>query len=57
MIDDSGTEGQVGRHGIAVVNGPEGDDLGWLSIDWQQVEGDVLRPPTESPDRLKSGMA
>ncbi len=43
MIDDSGTEGQVGRHGIAVVNGPEGDDLDWLSIDWQHVEGDVQR--------------
>jgi RNA-directed DNA polymerase len=38
-----GTEGQVGRHGAAVVNGPEGDDLDWLSIDWQQVEDDVRR--------------
>jgi RNA-directed DNA polymerase len=26
-----------------VVNGPEGDILDWLSIDWQQVEGDVRR--------------
>lgn len=43
MTNDSGTEGQVGRHGTAVVNGPEGDDLDWLSIDWQQVEGDVQR--------------
>jgi len=43
MTDDSGTEGQVGRHGTAVVNGPEGDDLDWLSIDWQQVEDDVQR--------------
>ncbi len=44
MTDDSGTEGQVGHHGdIAVVNGPEGDTLDWLSIDWQQVEGDVRR--------------
>jgi len=43
MTDDSGTDGQVGRHGTAVVNGPEGDDLDWLSIDWQQVEDDVQR--------------
>ena len=43
MTDDFGTEGQVGRHGAAVVNGPEGDDLDWLSIDWQQVEDDVQR--------------
>ena len=25
------------------MNGPEGDDLDWLSIDWQQVEDDVQR--------------
>jgi RNA-directed DNA polymerase len=43
MTDDSGTEGQVGRHGVAVANGPEGDDLDWLSIDWAQVEDDVRR--------------
>jgi len=43
MDDDTRTEGQVGRHGMAVVNGPEGDDLDWRSIDWAQVEGDVRR--------------
>ncbi len=43
MTDDFGTEGQVGRHSTAVVNGPEGDDLDWQSIDWQQVEDDVQR--------------
>jgi RNA-directed DNA polymerase len=26
-----------------VVNGPEGDNLDWCSIDWQQVEDDVRR--------------
>ncbi len=25
------------------MNGPEGDDLDWLSIDWQRVEDDVRR--------------
>jgi RNA-directed DNA polymerase len=25
------------------VNGPEGEALAWLSIDWQRVEGDVRR--------------
>src|SRR5579875_3086459 len=40
---DIGTDGQVGRHGVAVVNGPDGDVCDWLSIDWQQVEGDVRR--------------
>jgi RNA-directed DNA polymerase len=43
MTDDSGTDGQVGRHGTAVVNGPEGDDLDWCSIDWASVEDDVRR--------------
>ena len=43
MNDDSGTDGQVGRHGVAVVNGPEGDDLDWCSIDWASVEDDVRR--------------
>ena len=28
---------------MALVNGPEGDDSDWLSIDWQQVEADVRR--------------
>ena len=27
----------------AGVNGPEGEALAWLSIDWQRVEGDVRR--------------
>jgi RNA-directed DNA polymerase len=35
--------GHVGRHGAAVVNGPEGDVLDWGSIDWAQVEDDVGR--------------
>jgi RNA-directed DNA polymerase len=43
MIEDTRTDGQVGRHGVAVVNGPEGVDLDWLSIDWQQAEDDVRR--------------
>ncbi len=43
MIEESVTEGQVGRHGVAVVNGPDGDDLGWYSVDWVQVENDVRR--------------
>jgi RNA-directed DNA polymerase len=43
MADDSGTEGQVGRHGAAVVNEPEGDDLDWCSIGWASVEDDVRR--------------
>ena len=43
MTDDTRTEGQVGRHGTAVVNGPEGDDSDWYSIDWAQVEDDVRR--------------
>jgi RNA-directed DNA polymerase len=42
MDDDTRTEGQVGRHGTAVVNGPE-DDSDWYSIDWAQVEDDVRR--------------
>lgn len=43
MTDDSGTDGQVGRHGMAVANGPDGDVLDWVSIDWQSVEDDVRR--------------
>jgi RNA-directed DNA polymerase len=43
MTDDTRTEGQVGRHGIAVANGPEGDDSDWYSIDWEQAEADVRR--------------
>jgi RNA-directed DNA polymerase len=27
----------------AGVNGPEGEALAWLSVDWQRVEGDVRR--------------
>jgi RNA-directed DNA polymerase len=26
-----------------VGNGPEGDDLDWLAVDWQHVEDDVRR--------------
>src|SRR5215211_6476830 len=43
MTDDTRTEGQVGRPGAAVANGPEDDDLDWLSVDWQRVEEDVRR--------------
>ena len=35
--------GHVGRHGSAVVNGPEDDDLDWGSVDWAEVEDDVRR--------------
>ncbi len=40
---DTRTDGQVGRHGVAVVNGPEGGVVDWLSVDWRQVEDDVRR--------------
>jgi RNA-directed DNA polymerase len=43
LTDDSRTDGHVGRHGVAVVNGPDGDVLDWGSIDWGRVEGDVGR--------------
>ena len=43
MTEDTRTEGQVGRHGVAVVNGPEGGDSDWFSIDWARVEADVVR--------------
>ncbi len=43
MTGDTRTEGQVRRHGAAVVNGPEGDMDDWMSVDWQQVEHDVGR--------------
>ena len=39
MTDDTRTEGQVGRHGTAVVNGPEGDVLDWGSVDWPRGRG------------------
>jgi hypothetical protein len=42
MTEDARTNGSV-HHGTAVVNGPEGDDLDWLSIDWQRVEADARR--------------
>ncbi len=43
MTNDSGTDGQVGHHGSAVVNGPEDDALDWRLIDWHTVEDDVRR--------------
>ncbi len=43
MDDDTRTEGQVGRHGSAVVNGPEDDGLDWGSVDWPDVEDHVRR--------------
>ncbi len=39
---DTRTEGQVGRP-RKVANGPEGERLDWLSIDWQRAEDDVRR--------------
>jgi hypothetical protein len=43
MIEDSRTEGQVGRHGSAVVNGPEDDVNDWHQVDWAAVEHEVRR--------------
>lgn len=43
MTDDTRTDGDVGRHGDAVVNGPEDDSVDWLSINWAEVEADVRR--------------
>jgi RNA-directed DNA polymerase len=43
MTSNPSTEGHVGHDGQAVVNGPEGGTLDWLSVDWQQVEHDVRR--------------
>ena len=43
MTDDTRTDGQVGRNGTAVVNGPKDGGLDWLSIEWQRVEADVRR--------------
>jgi RNA-directed DNA polymerase len=43
MTEDTRTDGHVGRHGTAVANGPEDDDLDWLSIDWQRIGADVRR--------------
>lgn len=43
MAVSPSTKGKVGRPGAAVANGPEDDDLGWLSVDWQRAEEDVRR--------------
>jgi RNA-directed DNA polymerase len=43
MTDDSRTDGHVGRHGCAVVNGPEDDIFDWGSVEWAEVEDDVRR--------------
>src|ERR1700761_7203766 len=43
MIDDTEPTGHVGRHGAAVVKGPEDDILDWGSIDWAEAEDDVRR--------------
>ena len=32
MTEDSGTCGQVGRHGPAAVNGPQGEILDWHPV-------------------------
>jgi RNA-directed DNA polymerase len=43
MRSSPSAEGQVGHHGPAMVNGTEGGEIDWLSVDWQQVEYDVRR--------------
>jgi RNA-directed DNA polymerase len=43
MTEDTRAEGQVGRYGTAVVNGPEDDVLDWGSVDWPEVEDQVRR--------------
>jgi len=43
MIEDTRTEGQVGRHGIAAANGPEDEPLDWHQVDWHQAEEEVRR--------------
>ena len=43
MTQTPSTDGQVGRHGSAGMNGPEDDDLDWPAIDWHTVEDDVRR--------------
>jgi RNA-directed DNA polymerase len=45
IIEDPGTEGQVGHHGdfVAAVNGPEDEVLEWGSVDWPRVEDEVRR--------------
>jgi RNA-directed DNA polymerase len=45
MLNDTGTKGQVGRHGdmVDVVNRPEGGVLDWRLVDWRQAEDDVRR--------------
>jgi RNA-directed DNA polymerase len=43
MTDDTRTEGQVGRRGTAVANGPEDEPLDWHQVDWQQAEEEVRR--------------
>ena len=35
--------GKLDATGAVVVNGPEGGDLDWCSIDWQRIEDDVRR--------------
>jgi len=41
--DNARIDGQVGRHGSAVANGPESDALDWGSVDWAAVEDEVRR--------------
>src|SRR2546425_8057160 len=45
VTEETGTEGQVGRHGemTAVVNGPEDDFVDWGSVDWLKAEEEVRR--------------
>jgi RNA-directed DNA polymerase len=44
MNSNAETDGQVGRrNGVDAVNGPEGERLDWLSVDWRRVEREVRR--------------
>ena len=41
--------GKLDTPASPVVNGPEGDVLDWLSVDWQTVEDDVVRGHEKVP--------
>ena len=43
MISSARTDGHVGRRVLDAVNGPEGERLDWLSVDWRRVEREVRR--------------
>jgi hypothetical protein len=43
MTEGTRTDGHVGCRGTAVVNGPEDDDLDWLSIHWSGLKPKYCR--------------